>query len=65
MEKNNHTGTIQINGDLTRRNSELLAALRVEAKKDKVYTTLIGKIMYAIDPESKNTKTLNFLFQKY
>ena len=36
-EKNNQRGNIQINGDLTRRNSELLAALRIEAKKkDKV-----------------------------
>ena len=68
-EKNNQKGNIQINGDLTRRNSELLAALRVEAKKKdkvhKVWTTLNGKIMYASDPESKNTKIMNSLFQKY
>ena len=68
-EKINQRGTIQINGDLTRRNSELLAALRVEAKKKekvhKVWTTLNGKIMYASDPESKNTKIMNSLFQKY
>ena len=68
-EKNNQRGNIQINGDLTRRNSELLAALRVEAKKKdkvhKVWTTLNGKIMYASDPESKNTKIMNSLFQKY
>ena len=68
-EKTNQGGTIQINGDLTRRNSELLAALRVEAKKKekvhKVWTTLNGKIMYASDPESKNTKIMNSLFQKY
>ena len=59
-EKNNQKGNIQINGDLTRRNSELLAALRVEAKKkDKVHevwTTLNRKIMYASDHESENTK---------
>ena len=68
-EKNNQKGNIQINGDLTRRNSELLAALRVEAKKKdkvhKVWTTLNGKVMYASDPEIKNTKTMNFIFQKY
>ena len=70
-DKNNQKGNIQINGDLTRRNSELLAALslRVEAKKKdkvhKVWTTLNGKIMYASDPESKNTKIMNSLFQKY
>ena len=62
-DKNNQKGNIQINGDLTRRNSELLAALRVEAKKKnkvhKVWTTLNGKIMYASDPESKNTKIMN------
>ena len=65
-EKNNQRGNILINGDLNRRNSELLAALRVEGKKkDKVYkfwTTLNGKIMYARDPESKNTKIMNSLF---
>ena len=68
-EKINQGGTIQINSDLTRRNSELLAALKVEAKKKekvhKVWTTLNGKIMYASDPESKNTKIMNSLFQKY
>ena len=57
-EKNNQRGNIHINSDLTRRNSELLAALRVEAKnKDKVHkvwTTLNGKIMYASVPEHKN-----------
>ena len=67
-EKNNQRGNIQINGDLTRRNSELLTALRVEAKKKdkvhKVWTTLDGKIMYASDPESKNKKIMNSLFQK-
>ena len=52
MKKNpTMRGTIQINGDLTRRNSELLAAPWVEAKKKdkikvhKVRTTLHGKIM--------------------
>ena len=68
-EKNNQRGNIQINGDLTRRNSELLAALRVEAKKkDKVHevwTTLNRKIMYASDHESENIKIMNSLFQKY
>ena len=59
-------GNIQINSEPTRRNSELLVALRVEAKnKDKVWTTLNGKIMHSIDPESKNTNIMNSLFQKY
>ena len=65
-EKINKRGSIQIN-DI--RNSELMAALRVEAKKKevvhKVWTTLNGKIMYASDPERKNTKIMNSLFQKY
>ena len=69
MKKNNQRGNIQINGYLTRRNSELLAALKVEEKKkDKmhnVWKTLNGKVMYASDPEIKNTKIKNFLFQKY
>ena len=51
-EKINQRGTIQINGDHTRRNSELL-------------TTLNGKIMCSSGPESKNTKIMNSLFQKY
>ena len=65
-EKINKRGSIQIN-DI--RNSELMAALRVEAKKKevvhKVWTTLNGKIMYASDPKRKNTKIMNSLFQKY
>jgi len=68
-EKINQRGSIQINGNLTIRNSELMAALRVEAKKKevvhKVWTTLNGKIMYASDPERKNTKIMNSLLQKY
>ena len=68
-EKKNQTGNIQINGDPTRSNSELLAALRVEAKKKdkvhKVWTTLNGKVMYSSDPESKKTNIMNSLFQKY
>ena len=68
-EKNNQRGNIQINGDLTRRNSELLAALRVGSKKkdkvQKVWTTINDKIMYAGDTESKNTKIMNSLLQKY
>ena len=66
-EKNNHRGNIQIDGDLSRKNSELLATLRVEAKKKdkvhKVWTTLNGKIMYASDPGSKNTKIMNSLYE--
>ena len=69
MKKINQRGTIQINSDLTWRNSELLAVLRVEAKKKdkvhKVWTTLNRKIMSASDPESKNTKILNSLLRKY
>ena len=65
-EKINKRGSIQIN-DI--RNSELMAALRVEVKKKevvhKVWTTLNGEIMYASDPERKNTKIMNSLFQKY
>ena len=64
--KKKQRGNIQINSEPTRRNSELLVALRVEAKnKDKVWTTLNGKIMHSIDPESKNTNIMNSLFQKY
>ena len=69
IKKNNQRGNIQINDYLTRRNSELLAALRVGSKKKdkvhKIWTTLNGKVMYTSDPEIKNTKIMNFLFQKY
>ena len=64
----NLLANIQINGDLTKRNAELLGSLRREAKKKdrihKAWRTANGKIMYSRDPDNKNTTVVRSLFQK-